>query len=116
VASAAADLGPVTPVIVHGYDLGVAHHGGFAAWARVPAGWVVPLPPAWTPARPPPSVRPGSPPPCPSPARAPGTGAGDGPVLVTGATGGVGSMAVALLASRGYEVVASTGKASEGPT
>src|SRR5215210_3466399 len=31
-------------VIVHGYDLGVAHHGGFAEYARVPAGWVVPLP------------------------------------------------------------------------
>ena len=37
---------------------------------------------------------------------------GDGPVLVTGATGGVGSAAVAMLAGRGYEVVASTGKAS----
>ncbi len=35
---------PGSPVIVHGYDLGVAHHGGFAEWARVPAGWVVPLP------------------------------------------------------------------------
>ena len=31
-------------VIAHGYDLGVAHHGGFAQVARVPAGWVVPLP------------------------------------------------------------------------
>ena len=31
-------------VIVHGYDLGVAHHGGYAEYARVPAGWVVPLP------------------------------------------------------------------------
>src|SRR5215203_2357258 len=31
-------------VIVHGYDLGVAHHGGLAEVARVPAGWVVPLP------------------------------------------------------------------------
>ena len=50
----------------------------------------------------------------PPPARTPGPVAGDGPVLVTGASGGVGSMAVALLASRGYEVVASTGKAAEG--
>ena len=31
-------------VIVHGYDLGVAHHGGFAGYARVPASWVVPMP------------------------------------------------------------------------
>ena len=37
---------------------------------------------------------------------------GDGPVLVTGATGGVGSTAVSLLSGRGYEVVASTGKAT----
>jgi acrylyl-CoA reductase (NADPH) len=35
---------PGDRVIVHGYDLGVAHHGGFAEWARVPAEWVVPLP------------------------------------------------------------------------
>ena len=39
---------------------------------------------------------------------------GDGPVLVTGATGGVGSMAVGMLAARGYDVVASTGKVDEG--
>ena len=44
-----------------------------------------------------------------------GLSAGSGPVLVTGATGGVGSMAVALLAGRGYEVVASSGKAAEHP-
>ena len=42
-----------------------------------------------------------------------GLAPGDGPVLVTGASGGVGSMAVVLLAARGYEVVASTGKPSE---
>jgi acrylyl-CoA reductase (NADPH) len=115
-ASTAADLRPGTPVIVHGYDLGVAHHGGFAEWARVPAGWVVPLPPGldgrqaatigtagFTAAL---SL---------SRLEHRGLRAGDGPVVVTGATGGVGSMAVALLASRGYQVVASTGKASEGP-
>jgi acrylyl-CoA reductase (NADPH) len=104
------------PVIVHGYDLGVAHHGGFAERARVPAEWIVPLPAGLSPRR----------------AAAIGTAGftaalslyrleargldrGDGPVVVTGASGGVGSMAVALLASRGYEVVASTGKASESP-
>ena len=31
-------------MVVHGYDLGVSHHGGFAEYARVPTGWVVPLP------------------------------------------------------------------------
>ncbi len=98
-------------VIVHGHDLGVAHHGGFAAYARMPAEWVVPLPDGLT-------VR---------QAMALGT-AGftaalsvarlqehgskpqDGPVLVLGASGGVGATAVAILASAGYEVHAATGK------
>ena len=107
-------LSPGRRVIVHGYDLGVSHHGGFAQLARVPAEWIVPLPDGLDPRR----------------AATIGTAgftaalslhrleqrglcAGDGPVLVTGASGGVGSMAVALLASRGYEVVASTGKVAE---
>ncbi len=108
-------LRPGQPVVVHGYDLGVAHHGGFAQVARVPAHWVVPLPPSldtrqaaiigtagFTAAL--------------SLHRLEGHGltAADGPVLVTGASGGVGSMAVALLAARGYTVVASTGKTEEG--
>jgi acrylyl-CoA reductase (NADPH) len=101
-------------VIVHGYDLGVAHHGGFAEYARVPAGWVVPLPEGLSARQ----------------AMALGTAgytaaysvvqledrglqAGDGPVLVLGASGGVGSIAVGILAARGYEVHASTGKADE---
>jgi acrylyl-CoA reductase (NADPH) len=113
-ASTDTTLAPGDQVIVHGYDLGVAHHGGFSPWARVPAEWVVPLPSGLDARR----------------AAIIGTAgftaalslhrleqrglrAGDGPVVVTGATGGVGSMAVALLASRGYEVVASTGKAAE---
>lgn len=103
-----------SPVLAHGYDLGVAHHGGFATRARVPAGWVVPLPPGLDARR----------------AMAIGTAGftavlslrrleqvgvapGGGPVLVTGASGGVGSMAVAVLSAHGYEVVASTGKAAE---
>jgi len=101
-------------VMVQGYDLGVAHHGGFAAYARVPAGWIVPLPDAL-------STR-----------HASviglagftavlswhkllqhGVGPDDGPILVTGASGGVGSTTVALLAHQGFEVVASSGKAAE---
>ena len=101
-------------VIVHGHDLGVSHHGGFAQYARVPAAWVVPLPEGM-------SLR---------DAMALGTAGytaglsvhlleerglrpGDGPVVVTGATGGVGSTAVGMLAQRGYEVVAATGKADQ---
>jgi acrylyl-CoA reductase (NADPH) len=99
-------------VIVHGHDLGVAHHGGFAELARVPADWVVPLPRGLTARQ----------------AMAIGTagftaalsverleylglGPDRGPVIVTGASGGVGSTAIAMLAARGYEVVASTGSA-----
>jgi acrylyl-CoA reductase (NADPH) len=101
-------------VLVQGYDLGVAHHGGFAAYARVPAEWVVPLPDALS---------------CRTAAiiglagftallslrrlLQHGTTPDDGPLLVTGASGGVGSAAVALLANAGFEVVASSGKTSE---
>jgi acrylyl-CoA reductase (NADPH) len=105
---------PGDRVIVHGYDLGVAHHGGFAEWARVPAEWVVPLP-AGLDGRQAATIGTAGFTAALSLHRLEQRGlrAGDGPVLVTGATGGVGSMAVALLASRGYEVVASTGKAAE---
>lgn len=97
-------------VIVHGYDTGVAHHGGLAELARVPAGWVVPLPNGLSTRQ----------------AMALGTAGftaglsvarleaagltpSAGPVLVTGASGGVGSTAVDILAARGYNVAASTG-------
>lgn len=101
-----------TAVLAHGYDLGVSRHGGFASRARVPADWIVPLPTGldareamvigtagYTAAL---SV---------IALQEHGIGPDDGPVLVTGATGGVGSTAVNLLAGLGYEVVASTGKA-----
>ena len=99
-------------VIAHGHDLGVSHHGGLAEWSRVPADWAVPLPAGLTPRE---TMILGT----------AGYTAGasilalerhgltpaDGPVLVTGATGGVGSAAVAMLAAHGYTVHASTGKA-----
>lgn len=99
-------------VIVHGYDVGVAHHGGYSTLARVSADWVVPMPAGldartamlvgtagFTAAL---SV---------AALEAAGLQPGDGDVLVTGATGGVGSMAVGMLARRGHRVVASSGKA-----
>jgi len=110
--STAAAHKPGDKVIAHGYELGVSHHGGLAELARVPAGWVVPLPAGLTTRQ----------------AMAVGTAGftaamsvqalefmglkpADGPVLVTGASGGVGSTAVAILAARGYTVAASTGSA-----
>ena len=101
-------------VIAHGYDLGVSRHGGFAEYARVPADLIVPLPAGLT-AR---------------DAMAIGTAGftaalsiaelearglepDTGPVLVTGASGGVGSTAIAILAELGYEVWAVTGKPDE---
>jgi putative YhdH/YhfP family quinone oxidoreductase len=114
--SAAAGIRTGDRVLAHGYDLGVAHHGGYAEVARVPAGWVVPLPDGLTARE----------------AMVVGTAGytaalsvltlldhglsvGDGTVLVTGATGGVGSMAVAMLAGLGFAVAASTGKADAAP-
>lgn len=98
-------------VLAHGYALGVAHHGGYAQYARVPAEWLVPLEglsakeamtigtAGFTAAM---SVH---------RIQEHGITPDDGPVLVTGASGGVGSMGVDLLAGQGYEVVASTGDA-----
>jgi acrylyl-CoA reductase (NADPH) len=105
------DLSAGTQVIVHGYDLGVAHHGGFAAYARVPAQWVVPLPQGLS-AREAMSLGTAGFTAALSVDALEGAGlsAGSGPVLVTGASGGVGGVAVGILAARGYEVVASSGK------
>jgi acrylyl-CoA reductase (NADPH) len=101
-----------TEVLAHGGPIGVARHGGFAEYARVPADLLVAVPAGM-------STR---------DTMVVGTGGftaalsvialqdhgvtpDSGPVLVTGATGGVGSTAVDILANLGYEVVASTGKA-----
>ncbi|MBI2762718.1 MAG: acryloyl-CoA reductase [Chloroflexi bacterium] len=101
-------------VIAHGYDLGVGRHGGFAEFTRVPADWIVPLPrglslrdamalgtAGFTAAL---SV---------AALEAHGLEPGTGPVLVTGASGGVGSTALDILAGLGYEVWAATGKGDE---
>lgn len=113
-ASADARFKPGDEVLATSYDIGVAHHGGYAERARIPAAWVLKLPAGLSRAE----------------AMALGTagftaGLGivrmeenglapaKGPVVVSGATGGVGSLAIDMLAGRGYHVVALTGKESE---
>ena len=101
-------------VVLNGWGVGETHLGGYAQKARVKGDWLVPLPSAFSPAQ----------------AMAIGTAGytamlcvmalerngitpDRGPVVVTGAAGGVGSVAIALLAKLGYTVIASTGRAAE---
>jgi acrylyl-CoA reductase (NADPH) len=101
-------------VILNGWGVGETHHGAYAGHARLKGDWLVPLPEGMTPRD----------------AMAVGTAGytamlcvmaierhgitpARGPVIVTGAAGGVGSVAVAILAKLGYHVVASTGRPAE---
>ena len=110
VESTSAEFPVGAKVLAHGYDIGTGRHGGYAEYVRLPADQVVALGSLTT--------REGA---------AIGTAGftaamsvqalvehgitpDDGPILVTGATGGVGSVSVDLLAAAGYQVVASTGK------
>jgi acrylyl-CoA reductase (NADPH) len=105
---------PGDRVVVNGWGLGETQWGGFSQYARLAVGWLLRLPEAYSTRQ----------------AMAVGTAGytaalcvmalqkhglrpGDGEVLVTGATGGVGSVAVTLLASLGYTVTASTGRPHE---
>ncbi len=102
-------------VLAVGHEIGVKHHGGYAEYARIPARWAVKLPKGMTLWE----------------AMAFGTAGytaglaivkmehnglhpAGGPVIVNGATGGVGSIAIAALSKLGYHVVALTGKAEQG--
>lgn len=104
-------LQPGDEVIVTGYDLGMNTAGGFGQYIRVPAAWVVSKPEGW-------SLRDSmalgtaglTAALCVDKLLRAGLQADHGPVLVSGATGGVGSLAVALLARQGFSVTASTGK------
>ncbi|HET6954610.1 MAG TPA: MDR family oxidoreductase [Acidimicrobiales bacterium] len=101
-------------VVLNGWGVGETHLGGFAQRARVPGEWLVPLPEAFTPAQ---SMAIGTAgytaALCVLALERHGVTPDGGPVLVTGATGGVGSVSVALLAAAGFEVLASTGKTDE---
>ena len=108
------DFKPGDPVVLNGWGVGEGHWGGLAERARLKADWLIPLNPAFTPEQ----------------AMAIGTAGytamlcilalerhglspASGDVLVTGAAGGVGSVAVAVLAKLGYRVVALTGRPEE---
>jgi len=111
VESGAGAFQPGDPVLVTGYGFGSTQWGGYSAFVRVPAEWLVPLPAAlsleeamilgtagFTAAQ------------CVTALVHHGVRPEQGEVAVTGATGGVGSLTVALLAKLGYDVVAVTGK------
>ena len=101
-------------VVLNGWGAGEAHWGGLAQKMRVPGQWLVPLPKGMTLRQ---SMAIGTAGYtamlCVMALERLGVQKEQGEVLVTGATGGVGSIAVALLAHRGFRVVASTGKTSE---
>ncbi len=112
--SASPDFKPGDRVVLNGYGAGETFAGGYAAFARARAEWLIPVPEGWTPRD----------------TMAVGTAGVTamisilelekggitperGDVLVTGASGGLGSMAIAMLSALGYRVVASTGRMAE---
>jgi putative YhdH/YhfP family quinone oxidoreductase len=109
--SAVSAFQPGDPVLVAAEEMGANWPGGFAQYIRVPARWLVPLPEGLTPRE---SMAYGTAgftaAICVDKLLQAGVRADRGEVLVTGATGGVGTIAVALLAKEGYRVVAATGK------
>jgi acrylyl-CoA reductase (NADPH) len=115
VSSSHADFKAGDQVVLNGWGLGETHYGGYAGLARLKGDWLIQRPPQLTAAE----------------AMAVGTAGytamlavlalerngsspAKGPVIVTGAAGGVGSVAIILLARLGYRVIASTGRTGEG--
>jgi acrylyl-CoA reductase (NADPH) len=113
--SAHPDWKPGDKVVLNGWGVGETHWGGLAQQARLKGDWLVPLPAAFTAKQ---AMAIGTAgytaALCVDALLAHGVVPEQGEVLVTGATGGVGSVAVALLARNGFNVVAATGKAAEG--
>lgn len=102
------------PVVVTGWGLGETHWGGLAQKARLKAAWLLRRPAAYTARQSMAIATAGfTAALCVMALQRHGLQPGDGEVLVTGAAGGVGSIAVALLGSLGYTVVASTGRPQE---
>lgn len=97
-------------VVAHGYDIGTAQHGGYAEYARVPAEWVVPLTTLTTRAAATIGTAGFTAAMSVLALQAAGVSPSDGPILVTGASGGVGTVSVDLLSAAGFEVHASSGK------
>lgn len=103
-------------VVLNGWGVGETHWGGLAQRARLDGDWLVPLPPAFTACQ---AMAIGTAgytaALCVQALREHGVSPGEGEILVTGATGGVGSVAILLLAKAGYAVAAATGKSAEEP-
>jgi len=101
-------------VVLNGWGVGESHHGGFAEVARVKGDWLVPVPKGWTPAD---TMAVGvagyTAMLCVLALEEQGVKPSSGEILVTGAAGGVGTTAIAILAKLGYAVIASTGRTSE---
>jgi acrylyl-CoA reductase (NADPH) len=114
VESSHAGIRPGAKVVLNGWGVGETHHGGYAGLARVKGEWLVPVPESMTTAE---TMAVGTAGYtamlCIMALEREGVSPEQGDILVTGAAGGVGSIAIAILAKLGYRVTASTGRLEE---